>query len=134
MRIQILSLRPDRLPASLRLAGYGVAVAVLLYLTQAPVTDLPPETLWDKAEHALAWLVLTAIGLAFWPRRPARVAGFAFLFGALVEVLQSTLPFGRDGDARDLLADSVGIVVAVAVWAALRRLAAPTLRRAKSRA
>lgn len=118
-----MSLRPDRLPAGLRLAAYGAAVAVLLYLTQAPSADLPHETLWDKAEHALAWLVLAGIGLAFWPRRPARVAGFAAFIGVLVEVLQATLPFGRDGDARDLLADSVGILAALAIWAALRGLA-----------
>jgi VanZ family protein len=119
-----LNLRPDRLPAAARFAGYGVAVAVLLYLTQAPTKDLPSESLWDKAEHAIAWLVLTAIGLAFWPRRPGRVLAFAFAFGALVEVLQSSLPFGRDGDARDLIADSVGILAALILWAALRRLAA----------
>lgn len=119
-----MNLRPDRLPAAARFAGYGVAVAVLLYLTQAPAKDLPSETLWDKAEHAIAWLVLTAIGLAFWPRRPVWVLAFAFGFGGLVEVLQSTLPFGRDGDVRDLLADSVGILAALVIWAVIRRLAA----------
>jgi VanZ family protein len=52
------------------------------------------------------------------------VLAFAFGFGVLVEVLQSSLPFGRDGDARDLIADSVGILAALILWAALRRLAA----------
>ena len=118
-----MSLRPDRLPAALRFAAYGAAVAVLLYLTQAPSYDLPRETLWDKAEHGISWFVLTAIGLAFWPTRPGRVAVFAFGFGALVEVLQSALPFGRDGDVRDLIADSSGILAALLVWAAVRRLA-----------
>ncbi|CAN7487413.1 hypothetical protein LJR225_003392 [Phenylobacterium sp. LjRoot225] len=118
-----MTLRPDRLPTVLRVAAYGVAVAVLLYLTQAPTQDLPRESLWDKAEHGLAWLVLAGIGLTFWPQRPGRIAAFAFGFGGLVEVLQSTLPFGRDGDARDLIADSVGILAALVIWAVLRRLA-----------
>lgn len=122
-----MSLRPDLLPLRLRLGAYGFAVAVLLYLTLAPGADLPQEHLWDKAEHAIAWFVLTAIGLALWPGRPGRIAGFAFCLGALVEVLQWAMPFGRDGDVRDLLGDSVGIATALVIWAfawaILRRVA-----------
>ena len=114
-----MTFRPDRLPQGLRLGAYGFAVAVLLFLTLAPSNDLPEVDLWDKAEHASAWFVLTAIGLAFWPARPARVAAFALGLGAVVEVLQWAMPFGRDGDVRDLLADSVGILVVVATWAVL---------------
>jgi VanZ family protein len=112
-----MSLRPDLLPLRLRLGAYGFAVAVLLYLTLAPGQDLPSEHIWDKAEHATAWFVLAAIGLAFWPMRPGRIAGFAFGLGALVEVSQWAMPFGRDGDVRDLLADSVGIAAALVIWA-----------------
>lgn len=119
-----MSLRPDRLPPRLRLGAYGLAVAVLLYLTLAPAQDLPKAHLWDKAEHAIAWFVLAGAGLAFWPRRPRRIAVFAFCLGALVEVLQWAMPLGRDGDVRDLAADSVGIAVALAAWAVARRLAA----------
>jgi VanZ family protein len=106
-----------------RAGGYGLAVGVLLYLCLAPAKDLPPATLWDKAEHAIAWFVLAAIGLAFWPTRPGRIAGFALALGALVEVLQATLPFGRDGDWRDWIADSVGVAAALLLWALVRRLA-----------
>jgi VanZ family protein len=116
-------LRPDRLPARLRLGGYGLAVAVLLYLTLAPARDLPKEHLWDKAEHSIAWLVLAGVGLAFWPARPRLVAGFAFCLGALVEVLQWAMPFGRDGELRDLFADGVGIAVALLAWAGVRSMA-----------
>ena len=108
---------PSRSPAALRAAAYGLAVAVLLFLCLAPARDLPRETLWDKAEHAIAWCVLAAIGLVFWPRRPVGVAGFALALGALVEVLQAALPFGRDGDWRDWIADSVGVAAALAGWA-----------------
>jgi VanZ family protein len=114
---------PHRLPAALRAVAYGVAVAVLLYLCLAPSQDLPQEHLWDKAEHAIAWFVLAAIGLAFWPWRPARIAGFALALGAAVEVLQATMPFGRDGDWRDWVADSVGVAVALVCWAMIRGLA-----------
>lgn len=118
-----MNLRPDRLPSALRFAAYGTAVAILLYLTQAPDHELPAVSVWDKAEHSISWLVLTGVGLAFWPERPARITAFTFVFGALVEVLQATLPFGRDGDVRDLIADSVGILAALVIWALVRRLA-----------
>jgi VanZ family protein len=98
-------------------------VAVLLYLCLAPGKDLPEVTLWDKAEHASAWFVLTAIGLAFWPRRPGRVAGFALAFGALVEVLQAVMPLGRDGDWRDWVADAIGVMAALVIWLVAGRLA-----------
>lgn len=112
--------RPDRLPLRLRLSGYAIAVAVLLYLTLAPGKDLPQGHIWDKAEHAIAWGVLMAIGLVLWPLRPARIAGFAFGLGALVEVLQWAMPYGRDGDIHDLIADSVGIVALLLVWVVVR--------------
>ena len=121
---------PHRQPGRLRAAAYAVAVAVLLYLCLAPGRDLPSVALWDKAEHAIAWFVLAAIGLAFWPGRPGRVAVFALVFGAVIEVLQATLPFGRDGDWHDWVADSLGVAAALLAWAAILGLA----RRAAARA
>ncbi len=112
--------RPDQLPAALRGWAYGFAVAVLLYLCLAPSKALPEVSLWDKAEHAIAWFVLAAVGLAFWPRRPRRIAGFALALGALVEVLQAIMPLGRDGDWHDWAADSVGVGVALICWAMIR--------------
>jgi VanZ family protein len=118
-----VTLRPDRLPPAVRGWAYGAAVAVLLYLCLAPTKALPKVTLWDKAEHAVAWFVLAALGLAFWPARPGRVAGFALALGAIVEVLQAIMPLGRDGDWRDWAADSVGVSAALLGWAVVRRLA-----------
>jgi VanZ family protein len=120
---ELSMLRPDRLPAAVRFVAYGAAVAMLLYLTLAPGEALPSTNIWDKAQHARSWFLLTGLGLAFWPNRPVRVGGFALFLGAAVEVLQAILPFGRDGDVRDLLGDSVGIFAALVVWLALRRLA-----------
>ena len=108
------------LPRPLRLALYVGAAAVLLALTLAPSEDLPSVNLWDKAEHAVAWMVLTGLGLVLSPRRPRAIAGFALAFGALVEILQGLLPIGRDADIRDLLADSVGIGAALLVYLLVR--------------
>jgi VanZ family protein len=111
------------LPRPYRLAIYALACLILLYLTLAPGKDVPGVGLvWDKAEHATAWAVLTGAGLLLSTRRRWAVLVFAFAFGASIEVLQATLPFGRDGDIFDLTADTVGIAVAYLVWLVWRRL------------
>lgn len=112
----------DRLPLRLRQGLYALAVAILLYLCLAPGSGLPEVNLWDKAEHAIAWFVLAASGLVLFPRRPGRIAGFALAFGGLVELLQAWLPFGRDPDWRDWIADSAGVAAALLAGAAIRRV------------
>lgn len=83
-----MSLNPARLPRPLRLAAFAVAVAVLLWLCLAPMDTLPqPQNLGDKAEHAIAWFVLTALGVILSPRRWRGVALFALALGAGIEVL-----------------------------------------------
>ena len=115
--------RLRRLPRPFRLAVYALACLILLYLTLAPGKDVPGVGLvWDKAEHAIAWAVLTGAGLLLSTRRRWAILVFAFVFGAAIEVLQATLPFGRDGDILDLTADTVGIAGAYAVWRLWRRL------------
>ena len=110
-----------RLPFALRLALYAVAAGVLLYLCLAPSKDLPSVNIWDKAEHAIAWAVLAGSGLVLFPRHPARIVVFALAFGALVEVLQGNLPFGRDMDWTDWAADAVGVAASLALYALVRQ-------------
>ncbi|MCI3134066.1 VanZ family protein [Phenylobacterium aquaticum] len=114
---------PAILPRPLRLALYAAAVGVLFWLTLSPTDELPKVTLWDKAEHALAWFVLTALGLVLSPRRPRAIAVFALFLGVLVEVLQAILPVGRDADWHDAVADSVGVFAALGLYALGLRLA-----------
>jgi VanZ family protein len=112
-----------RLPRPVRLAVYVLACVILLYLTLAPGKDVPGVGLiWDKAEHAIAWAVLTGAGLLLSTKRRWAIPLFAFLFGAAVEILQAVMPLGRDGDVMDLIADTVGIVTAWLVWRLMVRL------------
>ncbi|THD57810.1 VanZ family protein [Phenylobacterium sp.] len=112
-----------RQPRPFRLGLFGLACLILLYITLAPGKDVPGVGLvWDKAEHATAWAVLTGAGLLLSTRRRWAIGVFAFLFGAAVEVLQAVMPFGRDGDILDLTADTVGVAAAYLVWFGLRRL------------
>ncbi|MGZ3378509.1 MAG: VanZ family protein [Phenylobacterium sp.] len=115
--------RLRRLPRPYRLGTYALACTILLYLTLAPGQDVPGVGLvWDKAEHALSWAVLTGAGLLLSTRRRWSIGLFAFLFGAIIEVLQATMGWGRDGNWQDLAADTVGIAMAYAVWLVWRRL------------
>jgi VanZ family protein len=111
----------ERLPLSLRLAAYAVAVGVLLYMTLAPSSHLPQVDVWDKGEHAIAWLVLAGVGLLLFPSSAVPVAAFSLGLGVLVEILQATPLVGRDADLRDVLADSVGVAAALAVGRLGRR-------------
>ncbi|MDB5464362.1 MAG: hypothetical protein JWP23_2751 [Phenylobacterium sp.] len=119
---------PYRLPRPLRLAVYALATAILLYLCLAPSKDLPKVNLWDKEEHAAAWLVLTATGLILSPRRPRAIALYAFGIGVFVELAQWAMGFGRDADWHDVAADCVGIVVAFLVYGATLLMARQRLR------
>jgi uncharacterized protein YfiM (DUF2279 family) len=110
------------LPRRLRLALYALACLILLYMTLAPGRDVPGVGItWDKAEHATAWAVLTGAGLLLSTKRRWSIGVFAFLLGAVIEVLQATMGVGRDGDWRDLVADTVGIAAAYLVWRLMRR-------------
>jgi VanZ family protein len=119
---------PYHLPRPLRLALYALATAILLYLCLAPSKDLPKVNLWDKEEHAAAWLVLTATGLILSPRRPRAIALYAFGIGVFVELAQWAMGFGRDADWHDVAADCVGIVVAFLVYGATLLMARQRLR------
>jgi len=112
----------DRQPRPLRLVLYALATAILLWLCLSPSDELPKVSLWDKYEHSIAWFVLTATGLLLSHHRPRSIAAFAIGLGVAVEILQATMGFGRDGDWRDLVADTLGVAVALAIYALVQRL------------
>src|SRR4051794_18393258 len=110
-------------PRPWRLGLYALACGVLLYLTLAPEQEVPGVGLvWDKAEHALSWAILTGAGLLLSTRRRWAIGMFALAFGAAIEVLQANMGLGRDGNWADLGADTLGIVAAYLAWALMRRL------------
>jgi VanZ family protein len=91
-----------------------VTVLVSLVVLFAPGSDVPGGVpVSDKLVHGLLFAVLAVTGrLARVPLRPLLMGlvGYA----GLSEVLQAVLPIGRDGDARDALADVLGVVVGLA--------------------
>jgi len=98
------------------LSVLGVTVASLV-----PVAMLPPQSfnIWDKAQHAIAFTWLVALGLLSYPARARRVAlGLLFLGGA-IELAQAATGW-RYGEWADLAADIVGIGLGAAVWLLIR--------------
>lgn len=111
------------LPRPVRLALFAIACCVIAWLSLSPTQALPQGlTFWDKAEHALAYLALTLLGAWAFPGRLGRLAAGLFLAGVGVEILQSTMGLGRQGDPWDALANSTGIAVGLLIALAARRL------------
>ena len=76
---------------------------------------------WDKAEHFLAFYVLTGLAVAAFPRGSLFVIAAALsAFGALIELVQGLSFVGRDRDIQDWLTDTIAIGMALApmllVW------------------
>lgn len=95
----------------------GIAVASLV-----PVGMLPPPALniWDKAQHATAFVWLTVLGLLSYPAHAIRVGLGLLVFGGAIELAQAATGW-RHGEWVDLAADAIGIGAGVAVWWLLRR-------------
>jgi VanZ family protein len=106
------------LPLFWALAFWG-AVAAVLVLSLLPVDRLPEQVLdlWDKAQHAFGFAVLTVLGWLAYPHRARILWPSLLLLGAFIEVAQHATGW-RYGDVLDWLADAVGVALgAVCMWA-----------------
>jgi hypothetical protein len=100
---------------------YGVKVlfwATILFTfvsAEMPASRAPHLFPWDKAEHFVAFYVLTSLAAAAYPRVALVLLGlWLSLFGCVIELGQA-LPFiHRDCDIWDWFADSVAIAAALA--------------------
>jgi VanZ family protein len=89
---------------------------VVLFSPRAPSESTIPNL--DKVVHAGLFLLLSAT--AWWRFAGHRaVLPVVVLYGALSEVIQSTLLTSRDGDVRDFTADAAGALLG---WVLARRL------------
>jgi VanZ family protein len=96
---------------------FWCAVAVTLYMTLRPITVFVPGS--DKTQHAMTFGVLMALAAAAYPGTRLILLGVALsAFGAAIELIQPY--FGRSRDVWDWVADSAGIIVVLALAAAIR--------------
>lgn len=97
--------------------GVGVLIALAVAVVcLMPGRKLPDVRVSDKMEHLLAFAML-----AFWfgsilVRRDFFWLAVALIaFGGLIELAQGAMRFGREADIKDLLADSIGVVLGLAL-------------------
>jgi VanZ family protein len=96
-----------------------------------PVEFLPPDIFdwWDKLQHALAFGVLTLLGLLSYGRsNPSimrMVIAMAF-YGALIEIVQA-LSGWRYGEISDWIADFVGVAIAWGIFTYLQKNVNPSV-------
>jgi hypothetical protein len=95
-------------------AAFWLVTLAVLVLTLIPAQQVQylPFNFWDKAQHALAFGVLTGLGLWAWPLRHHRlklIAGLVLLGGG-IEVAQY-LTGWRHGEWADWAADVLGVVL-----------------------
>ena len=91
-----------------------LTVAVLSLM---PTGYLPPQvfSLWDKAQHAIAFGVLAVLAVLAYPEASRlRIALLLMGQGVLIEVLQHYGGY-RFGDWQDAVADGVGVLVGLVV-------------------
>ena len=95
-------------------AAFWLTTVAVLVLTLSPGPLLPrdPFNLWDKAQHALAFAVLTMLGLLAWPQPSLRWRTLLSLvaLGGFIEVAQH-LSGWRHGEWSDWGADAVGVAL-----------------------
>lgn len=103
-------------------AAFYLCLLAILFLSLAPAeATFTPELWGDKVRHALAYFVLTGLGLVAFGLRWPLLAGILVL-GAGVELAQATMGLGRQGEWADLLANVIGEALAVALWLVVARL------------
>lgn len=101
------------------IAASVLLVAAVLYLSLAPLSvpvELP--THFDKIEHAATYVLLAIWFTGLVAReRYGLVAVALVVFGLAIEFLQAVMPFGRQGDPWDVVANVTGIGVGLAIAA-----------------
>jgi VanZ family protein len=99
----------------------AVLLVVILGAMLGPFQNVEAAArIWDKAAHFVSFgLILWSIGVLF-RRLPRTLAALSALgLGGAVEVVQGMV--GRDASWGDFLADGLGILLALLLWAIWRR-------------
>jgi VanZ family protein len=88
----------------------ALIVAAAMLVSLVPISEVPPGLEWnDKVSHLAGHGLMAIYFAGLVPRRSWwKVFLFLLLFGITVEFAQFYMQVGRQGDARDVVANSVG--------------------------
>jgi VanZ family protein len=95
--------------------AFAAVLALSVVVLFSPGSDVPSGLpVSDKVVHFSLFLALAVTGRA--AAVPAVPLGVALVaYAGVSEVLQTVLPIDRDGDLRDGLADTLGVLAGLAV-------------------
>jgi VanZ family protein len=116
----MLRMLPLRFPRLwLGLGWAAVVFAILICLL--PVSQLPTVDASDKAEHFTAYLLLSLWFAGIYPRARYWIIAIGLcVLGVTIEFAQGAMHLGRHADAKDVLANSTGIVAGLTLcWLGL---------------
>jgi hypothetical protein len=98
--------------------AFFAALVFTFYSAVIPPRDALQLVPWDKAEHFIAFYVLTALAVVAFPKRNLFVlAALLSAFGALIEIVQGLPMVHRDRDFWDWVADTTAIASVLAPMA-----------------
>lgn len=120
----------------LRKTIFVVSILYTVLLTAASLLKINLKQAYlpsfgDKIFHALAYVVFTLLWLGtfyFKLKMPFKkvllITGlFSFSFGVIIELLQGWLTISRQGDVKDVIANTIGILFAVVlIWSIKKRV------------
>ena len=102
--------------------GFFIALFAIEYLATTSQSIPVVEHLWDKFNHFFAFLTLyVLLSNGFTTLKLFHKVLLLLLFGLQIEIVQSFLP-QREFSLLDVVADSVGIALGVAVHKVMRYL------------
>ena len=99
---------------------FWIGIIITTILGLIPGSAVPNAVqFWDKAQHTLAFLMLTISGELVFPKKSNQIFIGLIIYGALIEIMQSTLTSSRFGDVWDWVADGIGVFVGMAIYITL---------------
>jgi glycopeptide antibiotics resistance protein len=95
-----------------------VFAAIVAWFAFRPTAEVDAGLPWDKANHALAFMVLTVLAGLGWPRLSAAFLVLIMVVaGVGIELVQGLSMIGRDADVLDVVADTFGTLIGLLIIA-----------------
>ena len=96
-----------------------ISIGILgLSLIKMPDTSIKVVNI-DKGYHSFAYFILTIAWLLSFYKKPKKkyiIAISCIIFGIIIEILQASLTVYRTGDYYDVLANSLGVLLALGTF------------------
>jgi len=104
-------------------AVFFLALIVIVFESLIPPIATATPTQHDKLLHFAAYAVLmTLASLAFPKARLINLAVLLFCVGGMIEIVQSLMAQGRDGNLADQLANMGGVICPILLWVWIKTL------------